>query len=178
MENAFWTTLEITEILSIILPHFKIAVFIQMHFIIHFHLCETKIQNEKSCYNGETNMFIWHAVCASNNLDMFFTKTETQYSLTSKLVTEEFPIKRNNQTVICSIPALINIITSVSVCWLVAVHFEKWLLSLSFASSKNCYKAWRIFSLITWSGEIIFIRTNYHGNLFNFERQALFHQNK
>ena len=46
----------------------------------------------------------------SNNLDKFFTKTETQFS---HQVTMEFPHKRNNQTVICSIPALINIISRI-----------------------------------------------------------------
>ena len=64
--------------------------------------------NGKSCYNGETNMRIRHAAYLKQ-VGYIFTKTETQFS---HQVTMEFPIKRNNQTVICSIPALINIISS------------------------------------------------------------------
>ena len=92
--------------------------------------------NGKSCYNGETNMSIRHAAYL-HQVRYVFTKTETQFS---HQVSMEFPIKRNNQTVICSIPSLINIISSLVQG---TIEFVFYL-----SESLQCVK---IFSLITRS---------------------------
>ena len=88
----------------------------------------------------------------SNNLDKFFTKTETQFS---HQVTMEFPIKRNNQTVICSIPSLINIISSLVQG---TIEFVFYL-----SESLQCVK---IFSLITRSRNYFHTRKLSHQRIW------------